>query len=214
MNEGFSTPTPEIITSTIETFKAFVDAIIPITPILAQYLGKIQYPGALNLHTNQYLIWSLDHLISLSDGAAEYNVPLSISTAILLDMAANELISMGENKEPVDYHQFPMGGSFSALAPMDRLRAITLLEKYQIDYSILPIPFQNNPDNVNYIISFINRQTMLGYYSEWSGYGSTRLYPPTDRVLEDFPISWKQVSYPGPARGYDAFRGYLIDKFI
>ena len=50
--------------------------------------------------------------------------------------------------------------------------------------------------------------TMMGYYSEWSGYGSTRLDEPNQRKLEYYPISWKQVGYPGPSLGYHALRSY------
>ncbi len=50
--------------------------------------------------------------------------------------------------------------------------------------------------------------TMMGYYSEWSGYGTTRLNKPNQRILEYNPISWKQVGYPGPSLGYHALRAY------
>lgn len=50
--------------------------------------------------------------------------------------------------------------------------------------------------------------TMFGYYSEWSGYGTTRLAPPNERKFEYAPISWKQVEYPGPSLGYHALRPY------
>lgn len=50
--------------------------------------------------------------------------------------------------------------------------------------------------------------TMMGYYSEWYGYGSTRLNEPNQRVLEFYPFSWKQIGYPGPSLGYHALRSY------
>lgn len=52
-----------------------------------------------------------------------------------------------------------------------------------------------------YEIDALIRATMMGYYSEWFGYGSTRLNEPDDRVMEYQPFSWQQVGYPGPNRG-------------
>ena len=63
------------------------------------------------------------------------------------------------------------------------------------------------PDSSFDIISVIPT-TMMGYYSEWYGYGSTRLNEPNQRVLEFYPFSWKQVGYPGPSLGYHALRAY------
>ena len=108
---------------TQETFKAFVDAIIPRSPGLAQEYGKIQYFGALDFQTDEYLILSLN----------SYDIPFNITGSL-------------------------------------------------------------------------NRFTMMGYYSEWYGYGSTRLEVPDQRRLEYFPLSWQQVGYPGPSLGYRALR--------
>lgn len=114
--------------NSIITFQAYVDAVIPRSPRLAEEYGKIQYFGALDLHTDEYLILTLNH----------------------------NSISWAESE------------------------------------------------------SALNRITMMGYYSEWSGYGSTRLEKPDQRRLEFFPISWKQVGYPGPSLGYRAFRKPLL----
>ena len=103
---------------TNETFQAFADAVIPRTPRLAEEYGKIQYFGALDLHTDEYLFLTFAY---------------------------------------------------------------------------------------SFVGSLI-RFTMMGYYSEWSGYGSTRLEAPDQRKLEYFPLSWKQVGYPGPSLGYRALR--------
>jgi len=125
-----------------ETFKALVDAIIPRTPELAEEYGKIQYYGALDFQTDEYLILSLNN----------YYSPLAKPTAEMLDMAAEQLVF--------------------ALS----------------------------------ITGDLNRLTMMGYYSEWYGYGSTRLKTPNQRKLEYFPLSWGQVEYPGPSLGYRALR--------
>ena len=101
-----------------DTFKAFVDAIIPRTPRLAEVYGEIMFYGALDFLTYEFLILSLNN----------YHIPLEESS--------------------------------------------------------------------------LNRLTMMGYYSEWFGYGSTRLEEPNQRVLEFSPSSWTQVGYPGPSFSY------------
>ncbi|RDU21956.1 hypothetical protein [Anaerosacchariphilus polymeriproducens] len=53
--------------------------------------------------------------------------------------------------------------------------------------------------------SSLIRFTMLGYYSEWFGYGTTRLNNPNQRILEFYPLSWEQVDYPGPAFSYISY---------
>jgi len=168
---------------TQETFQAFVDAIIPRTPGLAEEYGRIQFFGALDLHTDEYITLSLDY----------YYIPLAEITAEMLDVAAEQLVVMD-------------GSAFAALEPSDRLRALTLLEQIHIYLADLPIPFRDNPELILYITSALNRFTMMGYYSEWSGYGSTRLATPNQRKLEYFPISWKQIGYPGPSLWYRALR--------
>ncbi len=181
---------------TLETFKALTDAIIPRTPGLAEELGKIQYFGALNLHTDEYMILALNH----------YFIPLAEPVAEMLDAAAEQLLFIGRNSRLLDFSRFPGGGTFAALAPVDRFRALTLLEQLKVYLGDLPFPFQNSPDFVLSITVVLNRFTVMGYYSEWAGYGSTRLESPNDRKLEFFPLSWKQVGYPGPSLGYRALR--------
>lgn len=72
-------------------------------------------------------------------------------------------------------------------------------------YVISILQEENIAPNEIYDIN-INRLVTMGFYSEWSGYGSTRLKPPNERVFEFPPISWKQVGYPGPSLGYHALR--------
>lgn len=56
---------------TIETFKVLADAVIPRTPGFAEEYGKIQYFGALNLHTDEYMVMTLNHYyIPLAQPAA------------------------------------------------------------------------------------------------------------------------------------------------
>ena len=186
----------ESVKRTQETFQAFVDAIIPRTPGLAEEYGRIQFFGALDLHIDEYIYLSLNY----------YYIPLAEPTAEMLDVAAEQLVIMDGNNRLVNFSRFMGGSAFAAIDPSDRLRALTLLEQLNIYMADLSIPFQNNPELILYITSTLNRFTMMGYYSEWSGYGSTRLKTPNQRKLEYYPISWKQVGYPGPSLGYRALR--------
>ena len=180
---------------TDEIFRAFVDAVIPRTPGLAQEYGIVQYYGALNLNTDEYLILTLNN----------YYTPIAYPTAEMLESAA-EQFAYTEGTERDKALEFIDFNVFASLAPMNRLLVINLLEQSMLDISNLPVPFQNNQGYILYITSALNQFTMMGYYSEWSGYGSTRLETPNMRKLEYFPLSWEQVGYPGPSLGYRALR--------
>lgn len=140
-----------------DTFQNFVNSVIPRSPILAELYGRIQYYGALDLYTAEYLIMSLDSL----------SMPLALPIAELLNITAD---------------QFPYGVA-------DSFTQIELED-------ILPV------------IPSLNRLAMMGYYSEWPGYGSTRLNPPGQRILEYYPASWEQIGYPGPSLGYRVSMAY------
>lgn len=195
-------PLPE----TQAAFKAFVDAVVPKTPEFSF--------GASDLHIDEYLIWTLDHFVSIFIVVkGGVNIALSNATAEMLNIAAKGLIDTGGNKEPFNPDKVRMEGAFAALEPGDRFRAITLLEQHKVDLASLPFPFLINQGFVLGVTSILNLLTTLGYYSEWSANASTRLEQPEKRIIEQFPASWKEVGYPGPSQGYHAFRGYLIDKY-
>jgi hypothetical protein len=107
------------------------------------------------------------------------------------------------------FSSFPGGGSFTILFPEDRIRTIEIIDQINLDLGKLPPPYQNNPGLIKQVVAALPGMTMFGFYSEWPGYGSTRLFVPEYRRLEDFPHAWLQVGYPGPAYGYRDFRGYL-----
>jgi len=176
------------------TFRAFVDAVVPRTPRLAEEYGRIQFYGALDSLIEKYMILSLNN----------YYIPLAEPTADMLDIAAEQLIS-NEGKNRL-LTRFPGRGKFAALSPIDRFRVLSLLEEFATYLVDLPMPFQDNPRFAVSVTSELIRIAMMGYYSEWSGYGTTRLEEPNQRKLEFFPLSWKQVGYPGPSLGYRALR--------
>ncbi len=197
-------------TETVMTFYAFVDAIIPNTPDLAARLGAIQLLGATDLDTYSYLIYQLDHFLSIHAGLSPIDVPLAQPTAELLNNAALQVIVTGRNIEPLNHYLFNSNLPFTLLSRTDRLRTVNFLERLQIDLGALPVPFKNNGGLVQSMIDGINRLTYFGYYSEWFGYGTTRLLAPDWRKLQFFPPSWIQTGYPGRSYGYRDVRGFLL----
>lgn len=195
------------------TFRALVEAVVPNTPELAEQKGPVQSHGALDLHIDDYLIWSLDHYLSIYMVIKDVNIHLANVIAELLIIAARQLVYLGGNKDPVNSEISPEDGEFAALSLGDRFRAITLLEKLKIDAASLPVPFRFKPKLLQSTTVSIILLPIIGYYTEWSGYGSTGMERPGNRRLEHFPTDWEQVGYPGPVRGYHAFRGYLVKKF-
>lgn len=182
----------------IATFQAVVDAIIPYTPGFSGKYGEYMVPGAVNQGIGQFVIWEFDNLVAIEVNNNLQPILLSDAIAQMLDAAACQLILYGIIRGPREDH-FPGGGDFCSLSRRDRLLTLNHLEQLKIDYSTLPQPFQNNPNWIQMAVDLINRYTMFGYYSEWSGYGSTRLCTPEARKLEYAPISWKQIGYPGPS---------------
>jgi len=199
--------------NTKSTFNALLDAIIPGTHETSENKGSIQLSGALASHTDEYEIWLLDHFLSLNITNLNFNIYLANATAKMLNIAARKLIDSEGNKELVNFTILLGEGAFAALSSNDRFRAITLLEQNKVDITLLPIPFYNNPGFILSLTGGIAMFATIGYYTEWSGYGSSRMDTPEKRKLEHFPVGWNQVGYPGPSKGYHAFRGYLEEKY-
>ncbi|WP_379150816.1 hypothetical protein [Paenibacillus sp. sgz5001063] len=202
-----------IYTATVDshilaTFKALVEAIIPDSLISATY-SPVLSAGAADLCIHEYMIWELDHSLSLVLGFGLTDIPLSCSTSGLLNAGAAYLAASGQLQYAPN-HLLWESGPFSALSQADRIRVLAMLEQGNIDPGILPPPYRNDLGFTRYMIDFLNRQTMFGNYSEWSAYGTTRLRTPTERRLEFFPESWKQVEYPGVVPGYRALLGYML----
>lgn len=193
------------------TFQALVHAIIPPHLRYKNCLGTVQVAGALELHVYEYVIWILDHSITrpVKEQLKLVNGSMSKATAELLDAGAVQLIQKGQLLFPLNVTAFPYGGPFSALSPIDRLRAITLIEQLDINLEDLSIPYKNNPGLVRNMMDVLNELPLFGQYSEWTAYGTTRLFSPENRRVEHFPLGWFQTGYPGPSFGYRDFRGFL-----
>lgn len=181
------------------TFCALTDALLPAAPS--------NYEHDLGVH--DYVIYALDHFISIQKQLDQIVVPLSYPTAELLDNAATQLVNHNMI-QPHPQPLFPDGQMFSCLSRIDRIRVLSALENIELDIFLLPVPYKNNAGFIKHIADALNRFSMFGYYSEWPGYGSTRLYPPPYRQLEFFPWGWQQSRYPGVVYGYRDFRGFLL----
>jgi hypothetical protein len=193
------------------TFQSLVHAIIPPHLKQKEYIGTVHVAGAQELQVYEYVIWILDHSIAfpVKEQLKLVNGSMSKSTAELLDAGAARLIQTGQILYPLNVTAYPCGGPFSALSPIDRLRAVTLIERLDINLENLSIPYKNNPGIVRNMMDILNELPMFGHYSEWTGYGTTRLFPPEYRRVEYFPPGWEQTNYPGPSFGYRDFRGFL-----
>lgn len=195
------------------TFRALADAIVPLTPPITSMGGSEHAADGKDLNIDEYIIWCLDYCLAVQGVINVINVPLSGSTADLLNAAADRLIASGGVKDPQNSSEFAHGGTFASLSREDRCRAIALLEHDDIEFRTLPSPYQNNAGLVKFIAGALNRFVVFGYYSEWSGYGATQLASPDDRMLERLPVGWQEVQYPGPSKGYRELRGYKLRKF-
>lgn len=184
---------------TYETFMALVNAIIPRTPNLAELYGDIMFYGALDFYTDEYLVMMLNH----------YFIPLYNITANLLNVASEEFIRLSEGSinDRFFSDEYPL---FSQLSSEE----IFLITYQLVDYAAGndQVNLQDYPGILT-ILTSLNRYTLLGYYSEWYGYGSTRMNTPNQRFLQYFPPSWEQVEYPGPSLSYISYvREYYAQK--
>lgn len=184
------------------TFMALVDAFIPRTPLLAEIYGNAMLYGALDLLTDQYLIMILNY----------YYTPLAVPISEILNILAKQLINF-ERTAKVLYSKKQIGGNaFSVLSPRDRLRSLLLIEERRSYYSKELAIFLEYPGLFSNISS-LNRYIIMGFYSEWYGYGTTRFQNLEERTLEFYPISWEQVGYPGPSISHlDLVKEYYAIK--
>ncbi|WOO36769.1 hypothetical protein R2R35_23760 [Anaerocolumna sp. AGMB13020] len=173
----------------IMTMQALVDVIIPRSPELAREFGIIQYYGGLDEYVDEYMVLTLQN---------QY-FPLAAFVVDILDTVAY----LRETEEDRDYQQ---SHRFFEASEELRLEALGFIREYAKESENIPPILADSADMLMNIYSMLIRFPMMGFYSEWSGYGSTRLYPPSERVLQYRPVSWEQIDYPGPSNGYHALR--------
>lgn len=196
---------------TLATFRAVVDAGVPRTPGLAD-LGEEHVPGGLAVDLERLLVWGLNNFVRANAAGVEAETRLAEPVANSLDVAAAELLARGDNEQPPDATWFPGGGPFAWLARRDRFRALGLLESDGVDAGALPEPIGREVSPAS-VVTGVMAVLTAGYYSEWSGYGETKLEDPGEREFTGEVQSWRQTDFPGPADGYAALRGYEVRRF-
>lgn len=208
------------------TFRALIDAVIPETPELAEEFGSQHEPGGLAVDLDEFVIEYVDNLFQfgLPHVGSRGNLPIAAPTAKLLDIAALKLISRDRNESEPEVSRVrefagPVEGSFIAVAGVagafsmlsrkDRLRAISLIDEFDLEVA----PFRGLELEIDgglvgqLVIGF----TELLYYSEGTGYEDF-FQSPSERLHSDDPATvpgWHQTGYPGVANGYAALRGYI-----
>ncbi len=173
----------------IMTMQALVDVIIPRSPELAREFGMIQYYGGLDEYVDEYMVLTLQN---------QY-FPLAAFAVDILDT----VVYLRGTEEDSEYKQLYR---FLEAPEELRLDALGFIREYAQSPENIPPILLDSADMLMDIYSMLIRFPMMGFYSEWSGYGSTRLYPPSERVLQYRPLSWEQIDYPGPSYGYHALR--------
>ncbi|MFC5971605.1 hypothetical protein ACFPYI_09705 [Halomarina salina] len=138
------------------------------------------------------------------------NYPYAAAFTLVFDVVAAEFVVRGNNEDPVSANeQFPGGGTFTRLSREDRLRCLwSIVDGGLIDdLDELLSPFVPDLGILKYVVMAVNGLHGFGYYTEWSGYGSTKTDTPNERDLQTGAgevQSRQQSGYPGPADGYAA----------
>lgn len=187
---------------TYDTLLALVDTIIPRTPDLARMYGNSMYYGAVDLLIQEYVTYLMDYI----------NTQYADLLADLLNLVAEQLYLM-EGKENL---QSSMGSPlFAQLSLTDRIRALSMFAQAEEYFPDLMQQLLNYPGLFVFTASLAG-STMMGFYSEWYGYGTTRLEEPDNRQLQFYPVSWLQVGYPGPSLSYVSYvnKYYLLKQSL
>lgn len=147
------------------------------------------------------------------------NYPYAELFAIVFDLVAVEFLARKRNEdEPRVEGEFPAGGLFTRLSREDRLRCLeSIIDGGILDAvddtvgKILP-----TIGILKFAVMAIHGLTVIGHYSEWAGYGSTRTATPTERELEvpqGEVLGHRQAGFPGFEPGYADHRGFEVESF-
>ncbi len=217
---------PDVDPHTKVTFRAIADAVVPETPELAADLGPEHVPGGLAIDLDEFAITYVDNgfQFGLPRLGLEEDIPVADPVAHVLDSAALKLLERGDNEaapsidralsllgpdDPSPAEVTDAVGPFAKLSRRDRLRAIAILDEFEVEFS-------PSEDELFELDAGLVGQLVVGfaemiYYSEWQGYDEFD-QPPSERVHPNDPAavqSWRQTRYPGFADGYAALRGYI-----
>lgn len=186
------------------TLAAFVDAVVPETPELAER-GDEHVPGGLDAGLVDVLVEEINTIQPVHGGplgAMGYETtPLAPVVAALLDAAAVELLLRRRADEglqsPADAYA---SGPFCRLAPRDRLRAVRMLETEGVIPALADRLDAPGLGTIQYLASALVALTETLYYGELTGDGETSQ-------------GWAQADYPGPSDGYAVMLGYEVEAF-
>lgn len=186
------------------TFAALVDAVVPETPDLAS-AGEEQVPGGLAVGLEEALVERVNGFQEVDGGlldALGYDrTPLAPVVAVLLDVAAVELVVRGRADDGLRSPDEPFArGPFCRLTRRDRLRALRLLEDDGVFPGLTDRLDSAGLGTVQFIAGSIVILTEYLYYSDVTGDSETAQ-------------GWRQAGYPGPADGYRVLLGYEVDAF-
>jgi hypothetical protein len=208
------------------TFRAVTDAVLPETPELGEELGSEHVPGGIAIDLDEFVVTYIDDgfQLGLPHVGPRGNIPLADPIADVLDAAARTLVARDENVAEPDSNR-PVSllnaddaspteikdaaGEFATLSRNDRLRAISILDEFEIEVS--PVADELFEFDAGLVGQLVIGFTEMIYYSEWQGYDEF-VQPPSERVHPNDPSavqSWRQTGFPGFANGYAALRGYV-----
>lgn len=145
-------------------------------------------------------------------------LPLAALFAATLDLYALFLLVGGGTRGRIrPRQQFRGGGLFTYLAPVDRMQCllfVTSEDGQAIDAA--GTAFLPDPAVAADAVSTTLVSTLVGYYSEWEAYGSTKTDAPNDRELQQ-PVEttqgFQQVGYEGRVDGRAGYEPGPIDGF-
>lgn len=159
-------------------------------------------------------------IVATSDDTTDQvidNYPYAPIFPFVFDVVAAEFLLRGQNEDAPRPRndKFPGGGTFVQLSRKDRLRCLwEIVDGGAIDrLDGLLSPMMPYLGILKFVVMAVNGLHGFGYYTEWSGYGSTKTAPPSERKLKT-PTgelqSHQQTGYPGPADGYAADWRHVI----
>lgn len=194
------------------TYRAVVDVVIPETPDLSEKFGPEHDTGGLEAGIDELLPRFIDEFVAPEAGVpgidlgeanvpgatSEETVPLSEAVAGALEAAAQGFVASGGNEDDPEPGRFgPAGGVFASLSRRDRRAAMSELEE----------------GDGAFVVALVTAFPAILYYSEAPGYDDA-LGAPSELELDESDLpGWEQTSYPGPADGYAALRGYEVQRF-
>lgn len=207
-------------------FRALIDSVVPETPELATEFGDDIVAGGLDVGLADFMITYVNNMFSLDVPllSEDGNLQIAKPFAKILDSAALKLVILGMNESGMSFDRplelfdddeastielYLKSGPFSKLERQDRLRAIGLLDEFELELSLPGNTFFEF--DAGLIGQLVVGFTETVYYSEWNGF-ETFFVPPSQREHSNDPADvqgWQQTGFPGIVDGYAELRGFM-----